>query len=313
MRRLLAAFLMTAAVSGAEAAAEPSPERGRPEQGRPERGRYVFDAGGCAGCHTPKADREAGILGAGGRALKTPFGTFYSPNVTPDPQTGIGRWTEADFRRALHDGRAPGGSAYFPAFPFTSYSAMTDADAADLWAYMKTLPAVARANRPHDVAPPFGWRLSARIWQWLFFTPGRFTPDPARTAAENRGAYLVGVLGHCGECHTPRDSLGVLDRTRPFAGTGADAHGEAVPNITPDAETGIGKWSDGDFKNLFAMGMLPDADFVGSGMAEAVDRTTSRWTPEDRAAATAYLRALTPIRNKLKTKKKTPSSGGDWN
>lgn len=303
MRLFLAALLTAAAVSVTEAAAEPASLRGQ----------YLFAAGGCAGCHTPKADREAGILAAGGRALKTPFGTFYSPNITPDPDTGIGRWTEADFRRALHDGRAPDGSAYFPAFPFTSYTAMTDADAADLWAYVKTLPAVARANRPHDVAPPFGWRVSARIWQWMFFTPGRFTPDPSRSTVENRGAYLVDVLGHCGECHTPRDQLGVLDRTRPFAGTDADAHGEAVPNLTPDKDTGIGKWSDGDVNSLFTMGMLPDTDFVGSGMAEVVERTTSRWTPADRTAAIAYLRSLKPIRNKLKTKKKKPASGDNWN
>lgn len=308
MRKVaLAALLTAAAVSSTEAAAEPSAERGR----------TLFDAAGCAGCHTPKADRasdgKAGVLAAGGRALKTPFGTFYSPNITPDVATGIGAWAQADLRRALHDGRAPDGSAYFPAFPYTSYTAMTDADVADLWAYLKTLPPVTRANRPHDVAAPFGWRLSAWAWRTLFFTPGRFAPDPGRSAAENRGAYLVGVLGHCGECHTPRNSLGVLDPARAYAGTDADAHGEAVPNITPDRETGIGKWSDGDFKSLFTLGMLPDTDFVGSAMAEVVDRTTSRWTAEDRAAATAFLRALPPIRNKLKTKKKKPTSGGDWN
>ena len=291
-----ACLLLAAAVYPWSAAADPAFERGR----------YLFAIAGCAGCHTPKADKAAGVTGAGGRALKSPFGTFFSPNITSDPTTGIGAWTLADFRRALRQGRAPDGSAYFPAFPYTSYTGMTDGDVADLWAFVRTLPAVARPNRPHAVGAPFGWRLSARIWQGLHFSEGA-------TATPDRGAYLVTVLGHCGECHTPRGATGALDPTRALRGSAAGPHGGIMPNITPDAETGIGKWSDGDLKTLFTLGMLPDTDFVGGGMAEVVDRTTSVWTPDDRAAAIRYLRSVPPVHNPVKPKKKKSATQDDWN
>lgn len=268
------------------------------------RGAYVFKAAGCAGCHTAKADREAKVIGAGGRALKTPFGIFYSPNITPDLDTGIGTWSLHDFQRALHKGRAPDGSAYFPVFPYPRYTAMTDGDVGDLWAYLRTLPAVRRTNQSHDVAAPMGWRLAAKAWQALFFTPTKAVPP-------TRGAYLVNVLGHCGECHTPRDVFGVLDDARALAGTRTGPHGGAVPNLTPDKASGIGKWSEGDLQTLFTLGMQPNLDFAGDGMGEVVSNTTSHWTNADRAAVIAYLKSLPAMRNDALVKKKKKSGGGD--
>lgn len=295
LKGLAALFLAAAVLQPKPSAADPAVERGR----------YLFAIAGCAGCHTPKKDRETGTIAAGGRALKSPYGTFHTPNITPDAKTGIGTWSGDDFRRALKHGLAPDGTPYFPAFPFTSYTGMADADVADLWAYIKTLPPVRRANRPHALGAPYGWRVAAWVWQTLFFTPASGPPA-------DRGAYLVNVLGHCGECHTPRGHLGTLDQSRHLAGTPDGPHGGTVPNITPDPETGIGRWSDGDLKTLFTLGMLPNTDFVGGGMGEVVDRVTSAWTDTDRRSAIRYLRALPPIRNKLKIKKKNRPPANEW-
>jgi mono/diheme cytochrome c family protein len=261
-----------------------------------ERGAYIFAAAGCAGCHTDPKDE--GALLAGGRALETPFGTFYSPNITPDPETGIGRWTDADFARALRDGVAPDGSAYFPVFPYTSFTMMTDGDIADLWAYMQTVPAVVRKNRAHDANFPFGWRGLLPIWRWLNFEARPVGDHILLANAEtSRGAYLVNALGHCGECHTPRDMLGALDRDAHLSGTRDGPEGGMVPNITPDETTGIGRWSDAEIMRVLETGMLPDYDVVGSGMGEVVRNSTSLLTQDDRAAIVAYLRTLPAISN----------------
>jgi len=257
------------------------------------RGKYVFDAAGCAACHTD-TENDGPLLG-GGRKLDTPFGTFYSPNITADPDHGIGDWSNDDFIRALRLGLDPDGRHFFPVFPYPSYTAMTEADMRDLKAYIFSLPTSDRANRPHDVTPPFGWRILIGGWKLLFFDPGEFAPDPAKDGTWNRGAYLVNALGHCGECHTPRNMFGAVDRGMALAGTSEGPEGGAVPNITPDPETGIGDWSADDLDTLFTLGMMPDGDFVGSGMADVVNNGTSRLTPEDRAALIEYLRTLPPI------------------
>lgn len=260
-----------------------------------ERGAYIFAAAGCAGCHTDV--KTNGPLLAGGRALETPFGIFYSPNITPDPETGIGSWTEADFARALREGVGPDGTVYFPVFPYTSFTMMKDTDVADLWAYMQTVPAIVQANRAHDASFPFGWRGLLPIWRWLKFEPGLLAPDPALSEAAARGAYIANALGHCGECHTLRGMLGALDRDAHLSGTKEGPEGGSVPNITPDEATGIGRWSDAEIMRVLETGMLPDYDVVGSGMGEVVANSTSRLTPEDRAAIIAYLRSLPPIAN----------------
>lgn len=258
-------------------------------QGDPKRGEYIARAAGCVGCHTEA--KEGAMPYAGGRALATPFGTFYGPNITPHPEAGIGRWTEADFMRALREGRRPDGAHYFPAFPYPSYTKITDADARDLWAYLRTLPPDPRANRPHELRFPYAWRFPVAFWKWLYFRPGAHTDDPKLAPNLNRGAYLVQALGHCGECHTPRDALGGPRRDRHLAGgTGPD--GKGVPNLTP---TRLKQWSDKDLSNFLVAGITPDGDVPAESMGEVIQNTTSRLTPADLEAMIAYLRALPPL------------------
>ena len=200
------------------------------------RGEYLVRAGGCFSCHTAAGGQPL----AGGRALATPFGTFYSPNITPDPETGIGRWTDAQFLRALREGVRPDGANYFPVFPYPSFTEIIDNDALAIKVYLFSVPAVRQDNRPHDVVFPFSWRVLQTGWKLLFFTPGPFQPDPERSAAYNRGAYLVTALAHCGECHTPRNFFGATRSDQRLSGTSDGPDGQLVPNITPDPGTGIG-------------------------------------------------------------------------
>src|SRR5690606_36475653 len=167
----------------------------------------------------------------------------------------------------------------------------------DLWAYMQTLPPVEAGNREHDASFPFGWRALVRVWRWMNFEPGPMMPDPDWSDEVARGAYLVNALGHCGECHTPRDSLGALDHDAALSGTPEGPEGGVIPNITPHDGTGIGGWSDADIQRVLESGMLPDFDVVGGGMGEVVRISTSQLTEQDRLAIVAYLRALPPIEN----------------
>ncbi len=256
------------------------------------RGAYLADAADCAACHTDSA--HGGRPYAGGRAIATPFGTFYSPNITPDPATGIGRWTAAQFLRALYDGVRADGANLFPVFPYPSFTGITDSDGLAIWAYLRSLPPVHRENRPPDLPFPLSWRPLQSVWKRLFFTPGRFRPTPGRSAAWNRGAYLVTALAHCGECHTPRNLLGAMERSRFLAGTAHGPDGKPVPNITSARETGIGAWGVGDIATLLATGQTPDFDSVGGAMGEVV-QSTSRLTEADRRAIAVYLKTVPPI------------------
>ena len=256
------------------------------------RGAYLANAADCEACHT---DREhGGQPYAGGRALATPFGTFYSPNITPDSETGIGRWSDGQFLRALRDGVRPDGANYFPVFPYPSFTKITDADARAIKAYLFSLPAVRQANRAHDVSFPVSWRFLQNGWKLLFFSPGPFRPTPERSEAYNRGAYLVTALAHCGECHTPRNWFGATEPDRFLAGNPNGPDGKKVPNITPDPRTGIGRWSEHDIITLLRDGQTPDFDFVGGAMAEVV-KSTFRLTDADREAIALYLRSLPAI------------------
>jgi mono/diheme cytochrome c family protein len=263
-------------------------------QGDAKRGQYLAKAGGCVGCHTE--DKQGAAPFAGGRALKTPFGTFYGPNITPDPNAGVGRWSEADFIQAMRHGLRPDGANYFPAFPYPSFTKIADADLRDLWAYLRSLAPSARASQPHDLRFPFGWRWPLWIWKWLFFTPGPFEPDPARNGILNRGAYLAAALGHCGECHTPRNFLGGPKRSRYLAG-GKLPDGGSVPNLTP---TRLKKWGDKDLKDFLQSGQTPDGDIVAEAMGEVIRNTTSQLTPPDLEALLAYLRVLAPLPDEKK-------------
>jgi len=257
--------------------------------GDPTRGLYVSKAGGCLACHTE--DKKDAAPFAGGRALKTPFGTFYGPNLTPHAEAGIGRWSEGDFVRAMRQGVRPDGAHYYPAFPYPSFTGISDRDLADLWAYLRALPPSARANQPHDLKLPFRWRYPIGAWKWLYFTPGPFVSKPGRPAIVDRGAYLVEALGHCGECHTPHNFLGATKKGRALSG-GKGPAGKDIPNLTP---TRLGKWSDPELKEFLLSGMTPDYDSADEAMAEVVRNTTSQLTPEDLAALMAYLRALPPL------------------
>ncbi len=257
-------------------------------QGDAKRGSYVSKAAGCLGCHTEA--RQGAQPYAGGRELKTPFGTFYGPNITPHPQAGIGRWSEQDFARAMRRGQRPDGAHYYPAFPYTSFTHISDQDLRDLWAYLRSLPPSSRESRPHELRWPFRWRWLLVGWKWLFFSPGPFKPDPARAEAVNRGAYLANALGHCGECHTPRNLLGGPKKGRHLAGAKL---GEATAtNLTP---TRLKKVSDDYLREVLQTGLTPDGDVLSEAMGEVVQNTTSQLTRQDLDALIAYLRALPPL------------------
>ncbi len=255
-----------------------------------KRGEYLSKTAGCLGCHTE--EKKGALSYAGGRALKTPFGTFYGPNITPHPNAGIGKWTEADFIKALRHGKRPDGANYFPAFPFPSFTGMTDSDMRDLWAYLRTLPANAQSSRPHDVGFPYNLRFAVTFWKWLYFTPGAFTPDPKATPKINRGAYLSTALGHCGECHTPRNFMGGPRKDRFLAG-GKGPEGKDIPNLTP--ATLKKKWGDKELADFLSAGITPDGDVPAAAMGEVITNTTGQLTPADLAAMIAYLRSLPPI------------------
>jgi mono/diheme cytochrome c family protein len=261
-------------------------------EGDVARGAYLVKAGGCTSCHSAKDGEPF----AGGRALKTPFGTYYSPNITPDKATGIGGWSDADFLAALQQGVAPDGSHYFPVFPYTTYTRMREEDALAIKAYLFSLAPVGRANRAHDVAMPFNWRWTMGPWKWLFFEPGRFRPDPDADEAVNRGAYLVEALAHCGECHTPRNAAGAVDAAMWLAGTREGPEGEIAPNITPH-ETGIGGWSEADIVGLLRDGLTPEFDDVQGAMAEAIEDGLKDLTEDDLRAIARYLKTVPPVAN----------------
>lgn len=253
-----------------------------------ERGRYLTYAGGCITCHTEDVDDAVPL--AGGRAMETPFGTFYSPNITPDVETGIGGWSDDDFVNAFWEGVNPDGEHYFPAFPYTSYTGASREDLLAIKAYLDSLKAVVNEVPDHDLAWYMTTRLAAGAWKALNFESKRFEPDPEQGAEWNRGAYLVRHLGHCGECHTARGSTGAFLEGVELAG--ATLGEEKVPNITPHRTDGIGRWSASDIEYFLDIGMLPDGDFAGSSMVAVIEDNTSKLTPEDRQAIAAYLRAL---------------------
>jgi len=263
-------------------------------------GKTMFDAGGCASCHAvpnedpDKVDRTR--LG-GGLALPCPFGTFYVPNISPDPKDGIGSWSEADFVSALWDGTAPGGRHLYPAFPYTSFRHMELNDVRDLFAYLKTLPAVPGKVRPPELAFPFNIQRLLGIWKLLYLHGGPFAPDPSQSAQWNRGAYLVIGPGHCAECHSPRDFFGGIIESERFAGGPTPDGKDWVPNITPvglrQGENAANPWSQSDIASFLSNGMTPSGDFAGGAMAEVI-RNTSLLSNDDRAAIAAYIASLPP-------------------
>jgi mono/diheme cytochrome c family protein len=278
---VLGAFWLLTMPSSISAAALP------PRTANVDNGRTMFLIGGCASCHATPKQEDRTRLG-GGLALRTPFGTFYPPNISPDPTEGIGGWSEAQFVTALTHGTSPEGEHYFPAFPYTSYRLMHTDDIRDLFAYLKTAPAVADKSRPHDVRFPFNIRRAVGIWKLLYLRDAPIAEDGAQSAAWNRGNYLVNGPGHCAECHSPRDMLGGIKSKLRFTG-GPDPEGKGkVPDITAAK---LKDWSDKDVAEVLASGMTPDGDSVGGSMAEVV-RNTAELSPAERAAIAVYVKSL---------------------
>jgi mono/diheme cytochrome c family protein len=264
-----------------------------------ENGKAMFYAGGCASCHATPGQEDRTRLG-GGLALKSPFGTFFAPNISPDTKDGIGGWSEADFVTAMLKGTSPDGRHYYPAFPYTSYRLMSTADLRDLFAHIKTLPQVAGAAPAHDVPFPFNVRRLLGGWKWLFLGAESFQPDPNQSAEWNRGAYLVNGPGHCAECHSPRNALGGIVSGQRFAG-GPNLEGEGfVPNIT---QKRLSDWSEDDIAYLLESGNTPEGDTVGGSMTPVI-RNTSQLSPQDREAMAVYLKSLAPVEGPPRPAKK---------
>jgi mono/diheme cytochrome c family protein len=254
------------------------------------RGRYLTQAADCEVCHT----REGGKPFAGGRAFKTPFGVLYSPNITADPETGIGAWTDADFLRAVHAGVAKNGERLYPAFPYASYTLIADDDVRAIRAYLFSLPPVHATAPPNSLRFPFNQRWLMGIWAALYNPDHRFRPHEDRSSEWNRGAYLAEALAHCGECHTPRNLAQALNNRRKFAG--AVTAGWRAYNITADPVSGIAAWSDAELSEYLRSGHAAGRGMAGGPMAEEIDVSTSTLTAADLQALISYLRSIPAIR-----------------
>jgi mono/diheme cytochrome c family protein len=251
------------------------------------RGEYLTRAADCAACHTAPGGRPF----AGGLPFKLPMiGTIYSTNITPDPQTGIGAWSDEDFLKALHQGIGKGGKHLYPAFPYPSYALMTDSDVLAIKAYLFTLKPISYSPPPNDVSFPFNQRYLMIFWNTLFKPSHRFRPNADRPADWNRGAYLVEALGHCGDCHTPRNIMYGLNNKRKFAG--ALIQGWKAYNITPDPHWGIGAWSDEQLLGYLSAGHAEGRGSSGGPMSEVVDNSLRYLTAPDIKAIATYLKSV---------------------
>lgn len=261
------------------------------------KGRRIFYAGGCTSCHArPEAQGDARLELAGGLELKTQFGTFVAPNISQDPDDGIGRWSVEDLANAMLKGVSPEGEHLYPAFPYTSYARMKPADIADLYAFLKTLPAVAGKAPANSLGFPFNIRRGLGLWKMLYLDSGpvvAFADDASPEVLAGR--YLVEGPGHCGECHTPRTLAGGSDKGQWLAGAKAAEGTGIVPNIT-GGQGGIGDWSAEDIANYLETGFTPDFDSAGGAMAD-VQKNMAELAPEDRSAIAAYLKAIPPHPN----------------
>ncbi|TFW31596.1 c-type cytochrome [Massilia horti] len=249
------------------------------------RGAYLARAGDCMACHTERG----GVAYAGGRALDTPFGRVYAPNITPDPDTGIGQWNADDFWRALHNGKSRDGRLLYPAFPYPNYTRVTREDADALFAYLRSLPAHRQQNRPHALRFPYNQQVMLAGWRLLYFKPGVHAPDTRRDAAWNRGAYLVEGLGHCSACHSSRNGLGATEGQ--LAGGTIPMLGWYAPPLTSGAPAGLDDWEKAHLVQLLKTGVSPRAAVFGP-MAEVVSRSLQHLSDDDVAAMADYLKSL---------------------
>lgn len=261
-------------------------------EGDAERGRLVFAAAGCASCHSAAdATGEARLLLVGGRRFASDFGTFVAPNISTDPTAGIGAWNLADFANAVRRGVSPEGRHYYPAFPYAAYRNMTDGNLVDLWAFIQTLPASTEPSPRHELAFPFNYRRGLGLWK-LAFAQGDWVLAGDLSEEEARGRYLVEALAHCGECHSPRNLAGGIDRQRWLGGAPNPSGRGTIPNITP-AEL---DWDAFGIAEYLQTGFTPDFDTVGGSMADVVEELSSL-PREDLDAIAAYLLAVPAVMN----------------
>lgn len=268
------------------------------------RGKYLAEAADCEACHTA----TGGTPYAGGRAFRTPFGTLYSPNITADVDTGIGAWSDADFLRAVHKGVAKNGQRLYPAFPYESYTLIADDDVKAIRAYLFSLPPKHAPVPPNRMNFPFNQRWLMGFWSLFYNSDTRFAPFPERSAQWNRGAYLVEALGHCGDCHTPRNLAQALDNHRKFAG--GILEGWRAYNITQDRDAGLGDWTDQQIADYLRRGHTVGRGSAGGPMAVAIDLSLSKLSPSDIDAMVAYLRTIPPVRDHRQAPIKTTPADG---
>ena len=259
------------------------------------RGEYLTRAGDCIGCHTV----QGGVPYAGGRGIETPFGTVYAPNLTPDPETGLGRWTANDFWRALHNGRSRDGRLLYPVFPYPNYTRVVRADSDAMYAYLRSLPPVAQPNPPHGLGFPFNLQASLAVWRALYFKPGAYRPDNARPPDWNRGAYLVEGLGHCNACHSSRNALGAPAGPLDLAGGLIPVQNWYAPSLTAADESSVVDWDVRDVVALLKTGVSPRGTVMGP-MSEVVLNSTQYLSDGDLAAMTTFLKAL-PVTGAART------------
>lgn len=251
------------------------------------RGAYLARAGNCMACHTARG----GASYAGGLGIATPFGTVFTSNLTPDANTGIGSWSPGHFWRAMHNGRSKSGRLLYPAFPYTSYTQVTREDSDAIYAFLRSQPAVTQPNRPHALDFPFSSQAALAVWRALYFKPGVYQPDTGRDAEWNRGAYLVGGLGHCSACHSPRDALGGSRQSQALAGGLIPMQNWYAPSLASSSEAGVGHWDRARIVQLLQTGVAPGASVSGP-MAEVVLRSTQYLSAPDLNAMAHYLKAL---------------------
>ena len=267
------------------------------DKGIIKKGKYLFQASGGCSCHTNK-EKDGNFL-AGGRSIKTPYGIFFSTNITPDIESGIGKWSDEDFIRAMTIGVGPEGKHYFPVFPYTSFQLIRIEDLLALKAYIFSISPISQKNLPHKLILPVGRQIPMMFWKNFIWSPDNLELNSQKTENWNRGAYLVKALAHCGECHTPRNILGDLDYSRYMSGSKEGPEGELAPNITPDIKTGIGNWSKVDISFFLKNGIKPNGDYSQGSMAEVIELGYQFLTERDLNAIAEYLLSLTPIDNDL--------------
>ena len=291
------AFLVLSVLAPAALAQQPA--AGAAAQTPAQRGQYLAQAGDCISCHTA----NGGTPFAGGYRIDTPFGGLLAPNITPDPKTGIGLWSADQFYRALHAGVNRHGQDMYPAMPYDFYTRITREDSDAIYAYLRTLAPVVNAVTINQLRFPFNQRWSMAVWRELYFTEGTFKPDPTKSAAWNRGAYLVEGLGHCSSCHSPRNALGGIEKDKAY--TGASIDGWFALNLSSNLHTGLGSWSAADIATYLKTGAVAGKTTALGPMAEVVRNSTSHLTDADLAAMAEYLKSIPP-NSSLRTGKPVP-------